>query len=110
MKFLIMCTVKDTFSMVPSAISRQLFEASVAWINQLKKAGKVLEIYSTSGWGRIVAICEHPSAEDVAQTLATAPMGGFLNFEVYPLADFNQSMKAIIEAYKVAEQMFPAKK
>jgi muconolactone delta-isomerase len=96
--------------MVPPAINRQLLEASVAWVNQQKKAGKLLEIYSTSGWGRIVAISEHPSAEDVAQTLAGVPMGGFLNFEVYPLSDFNQSMKANIEACKTAEQMFPAKK
>ena len=110
MKFLVIVSTKDTFSMVPSAISRQLLEASVAWVNQQKKAGKLLEIYSTPGWGRIVAISEHPSAEDVAQTLATVPMGGFLNFEVYPLADFNQAMKANIEAYKAAEQMFPAKK
>ena len=110
MKFLIMCTVKDTMSMLPPAISRQLLEASVAWVNQQRQAGKVLEIYSTSGWGRTVGICEHPSAEDVAQTLAGAPMGGFLNFEVYPLADFNQSMKAHIEAAKAAEKLFPPPK
>jgi muconolactone delta-isomerase len=85
-------------------------EATVAWVNQQKKAGKLLEIYGIPGWWRTVSISEHPSAEEVAQTLATVPMGGFLNFEVYPLADFNQSMKAHIEAAKAAEQMFPAKK
>jgi len=109
MKFLIICTVKDTFSMVPPAMSRQLMEASVAWVNEQRKAGKLLEIYATPD-GRIAGISEHRSAEDVAQTLAGTPMGGFLNFEVYPLADFNQTMKASIEAYKAAEQMFPAKK
>jgi len=109
MKFLVIVSTKDTFSMLPPAVGRQLMEASVTWINQQKKAGKVLEIYAIPD-GRIVAISEHPSAEDVAQTLATVPMGGFLNFEVYPLADFNQAMKANIEAYKAAEQMFPAKK
>jgi len=96
--------------MLPPAINRQLLEASVAWVNEQKKAGKLLEIYSIPGWWRTVGISEHPSAEEVAQTLAGAPMGGFLNFEVYPLSDFNQSIKANIEAYKAAEQMFPAKK
>ena len=107
MKFLIMCTVKDTMSTLPPAINRQLLEASAAWVNEQKKAGKVLEIYEIPGWARTIVIAEHPSAEDVAQTLAGVPMGGFLNFEVYPLADFNESMKANIEAAKAAEQLFP---
>ena len=106
MKFLIISSLKDTVSTLPPAISRQLMEASVAWVNQQKQAGKVLEIYSLAGWGRTAAICEHPSAEDVAQTLAGVPMGGFMDFEVYPLADFNESMKAHIEAAKAAEQLF----
>ena len=107
-KFLIITSTKDTFSMLPPAISRQLIEATVAWVNQQKKAGKLLEIYAIPGWWRTVAISEHNSAEEVAQTLAGVPMGGFLNFEVYPLADFAQSIKANIEAYKTAEQLFPA--
>jgi muconolactone delta-isomerase len=108
-KFLIIASMKDTFSMLPPAMSRQLMEATVAWINQQKKAGKVLEIYVIPD-GRTAGISEHPSAEEVTQTLAGVPMGGFLNFEVYPLADFAQSMKAYIESAKAAEQMFPAKK
>ncbi len=110
MKFLIISSIKDTFSTLPPAVSRQLMEATVAWVNQQKKAGKLLEIYTVAGWARTVGISEHPSAEEVAQTLAGVPMGGFLNFEVYPLADFNQSMKAHIEAAKAAEQLFPAPK
>jgi muconolactone delta-isomerase len=110
MKFLVTCTVKDTMSMVPPAMGRQLMEATVSWVNEQKKAGKLLEVYSIPGWGRTVVISERDSAEDVAQALATVPMGGFLNFEVYPLADFNQAMKASIEAYKAAEKLFPAKK
>jgi len=94
--------------MLPPAINRQLLEASVAWVNEQKKAGKLLEIYTVAGWARTVGISEHPSAEEVAQTLAGVPMGGFMNFEVYPLADFNESMKANIEAAKAAEQLFPA--
>lgn len=108
MKFLTITSTKDTFSMLPPAISRQLMEATVAWVNEQKKAGKLLEIYSIPGWWRTVGISEHPSAEEVAQTLAGVPMGGFMNFEVYPLADFDESMKAHIESAKRAEQLFPA--
>ena len=85
---------------------RQVLEAEVAWVEEQKRAGKILEIYSLAGWDRVVAISEHPSAEDAAQF--QCPMEGVLNFEVYPLADFGQAMKAIIEAVKVAEALFPA--
>ena len=61
-----------------------------------------------AGWDRTATICEHKSAEHVAQTLASAPLGAFLNFEAYPLANFNEAMKANIEAAKMAEKLFPA--
>jgi muconolactone delta-isomerase len=107
MKFLITSTPKDTWSTLPPAISRQLLEANIAFINQQKQAGKLLEIYSAPD-GCTIAICEHPSAEDLTQTLAGVPGGGLLNFEVHPLADYVQTMKAYIEAAKAAEQLFPA--
>jgi muconolactone delta-isomerase len=109
MKFLTISTLKDTWVALPPAIGRQLMEASVAWANQQKQAGVILEIYAIPD-GRTVVICEHPSAEDLAQTLAGVPMGGFMNFEVYPLADFDQAMKAYIEAAKAAEKLFPPPK
>ena len=107
MKFLTISTLKDTFSTVPPAIARQLVEATLAWTNEQKKAGRIPEIYEIAGGGSAV-ICEHPSLEDVVETLANIPMGGFMNFEVHPLADFNQSMKAYIEAFKTAEKLFPS--
>lgn len=108
MKFLTIITIKDTMSTLPPAISRQLMEASVAWVNQQKQAGIILEIYTIAGWGRTAVICEHESAEHLVQTIAGIPLATFMNFEVYPLADFNESMKAHIESAKRAEQLFPA--
>ena len=108
MKFLTITTIKDTMSTLPPAISRQLMEATVAYTNQLRQAGIILEIYTIAGWARTAVICEHESAEHLVQTLSGIPMGGFMNFEVYPLADFDESMKAHIESAKRAEQLFPA--
>ena len=85
-------------------------EASAAWVNQQKQAGVILEIYTVAGWARIAVICQHESAEHLFQTITGMPLAGFMNFEVYPLADFDQSMKVHLEAAKAAEQMFPAKK
>jgi len=109
MKFLVIASVKDTASMLPPAIVRQLLEATAAWTNQQKKAGKILEVYAIPG-GRTIALCEHPSAEDLDQTLIGCPIGAFTNWEVYPLADFDESIKADIESAKRAEQLFPAPK
>ena len=108
MKFLIIATTKDIMFTLPPAIARQLLEATAAWVNQQKQAGTLLEIYGMAGWVRTIAIEEHESAEAVAQTVAGNPLGAFLNHEVYPLADFDEVMKANIESVKKAEQLFPA--
>jgi muconolactone delta-isomerase len=107
MKFLIISTMKDTMSMVPPAVARQIMEASIAQMDELKKAGKILEMYAIPGEGG-AAICEHPSAEDLAQTLEAIPMLRFMNMKVYPLADFSEVMKTSLESVKRAEQLFPS--
>ncbi len=104
MKILSITTLKEAFSMVPLATQRQLLEATMAWVEEHKKKGHILEAYETPE--NSVVICEHPSIEDYMQTIATIPMGGFMNFKVYPLADFKVSMKAYIDAIKQAEKLF----
>jgi hypothetical protein len=108
MKFLTIGSIKDTFSTLPPAISRQLMEATLNWINQQKQAGIILEVYMMVELKRSMVICEHKTAEEAAQTIAAVPMGGFMDFDVYPLADFNVSMKAALESIKRAEHLFPS--
>ena len=93
--------------MVPLATQRKLMEATLAWTNEHKKAGYILEVYMM-GAGEPLVICEHPTIEDYYQTIATIPIGGFCDMKVYPLADFDVSMNAYIEAMKQAEKMFPS--
>ena len=108
MEFLSICTVKDIFFTLPPALCVQLMEASVAAVNQKKKEGVILEIYAIPGWNRYAVICEHDSGEDIVRTLSAMPMGGLMNYEVYPLSDYNEAMKAHIEATKAAEKMMPS--
>lgn len=72
---------------------RQVIEATLAWVNAQKKAGKILDIYAIPR-GRTAVICNHPSAEDAAQTIVSIPMGGLMTFEVHALADFDETMNA----------------
>ena len=82
-------------------------EATLDLMNQNKKAGKILEMYFMAGSGRSMVIGESKSAEELVQVISTLPVGGFMDFETYPLADFNESMKAHIESMKAAEKIFP---
>ena len=107
MKFLTISKMKDTASTIPPSVMRPLMEATLDLMNQEKKAGKVLEYYFIPGWERVIAINEVKSAEEINQRLTDLPVGAFLDFEVYPLADAFGAMKTYIEALKTAEKMFP---
>ena len=108
MKFLTISTVNDTMLTLPPAVSRQLAEANLNFVKQQRQAGKILELYTIPGWRRTVAISQSDSAEELVQTFNQMPGSGFMSFEIYPLADFDESMKYVIDALKKAEEQFPS--
>ncbi len=79
-------------------------EATIAWLDGVKKAGKLLEFYAISD-GRYVVICEERSADDAVKTLASCPAAGFMHNEMYALADGFAPMKVVIENLKQAEKL-----
>jgi len=99
--------MKDTASTVPPSVMRQLMEATLNVMNQEMKAGRILEAYFMAGSSRAAVIAEAKSAEEIVQMIMALPIAGFMDFETYPLADFNEAMKIDIEAFKTAEKMFP---
>ena len=108
MKFLSIGSMKDIFFTLPPSVQRQLMEASLANMNQDKKAGKILEFYFIPGSGRSVVISEVKSVEELVRNISQTPVTAFMNMETYPLADFNESAKSILEGLKTAEKMFAA--
>jgi muconolactone delta-isomerase len=107
MKFLTIAKMKDTASTVPPSVMRPLMEVTLDLMNQEMKAGRILEAYFMAGSSRSIVIAEAKSAEEIVQRISALPTGGFMDFETYPLANFNESMKANIEALKAVEKMFP---
>ncbi|MCK4369007.1 MAG: hypothetical protein KAV68_05000 [Dehalococcoidales bacterium] len=99
--------MKDTASTLPPSVMRHLMEATAAYMAQEKKAGKFLEYYFIPGWNRSMVIAEVKSAEEIIKNISALPISGFMDFEVYPLADPYESMKTFIESLKTAEKMFP---
>jgi hypothetical protein len=107
MKFLIIGKLKDAISTLPQALRRQLTEASIAATNKQKKEGKFEEIYYLPGGG-LVIIGGCKTAEEMVRNFNEIPINAFYSYEIYPLADFDESMKIIIERLKEAEKMMPA--
>ena len=108
MKFLTISTFKDALSTLPPSVIIQIVEAMQAWMKQQKQSGKILEAYVIPAWKRGVVISEFDSAEEISQMLPQMPGFGFMDFELYPLADFDGGVKSLIEALKRVEQQFPA--
>ena len=108
MKFLVMGSIRDSAAILPPSVVRPLLEATNAAVNQQRKAGKLLETYWVPGWGRVVAISESKSAEEIVQNMNELPVSGFMNYEIYPLADYDESAKIMLERMKAMEKMMPA--
>ena len=108
MKFLSIATMKDAMFTLPPATARQLTEANLAFMKQQRQAGKILEAYIIPGWKRSVVISEAKSAEEIVQNFNEMPGMGLMDIEIYPLADWDESMKYVIEGLKRVEQQSPA--
>jgi muconolactone delta-isomerase len=106
-KFLLISSYKDSMTTLPPSVSRQMSEGLLGWIGQQRQAGRVLESYVIPAWKRAVIICDFESADQITQILPGMPGFGFMDFEVYPLADFEGAVKNMVEALKKAEQMMP---
>jgi muconolactone delta-isomerase len=108
MKFLMIGKPRDVVYTLPPALGRQLTEASVVAANKQKKEGKFQELYWIPGAATCVTLGECKTAEEMVKNFNEIPWNAFYAYEIYPLADFNESMKIIIERFKEAEKMMPA--
>jgi hypothetical protein len=107
-KFLGIASMKESFLMLPPAVTGQLFEASIAAINQQKKAGKIKELYYIPVWDRAVAISEAATAEEAYKNYSAMPIASFMTGEFYPLVDGIEAMNAMLETIKKMAAAMPA--
>ncbi len=107
MKFLAISKMKDAALALPPAMGIQLIESATAAINQLKKEGKVLEVYYVPGWSRTVIVQESKTAEEALKIMVSSPIYSFMDTEIYPLADGIESMKMLVDTFKAAQKMMP---
>lgn len=107
MKFLSIWERRETMPLPPNAL-RQLAEAQGAYAKQNLKAGEIKEIYYAPGWDRFIIISEDESIEDWYKAASAGPAFAFFKIELYPLADFTESMKTMSEMLKRMENIAAA--
>ena len=76
------------------------------WAQQQKQAGHVVDAFGVAANPAGVtgaSIVEANSADEVMQKAHTFPMASFVDFDVYPLIDFNQQMDTI--AQQIPQQL-----
>lgn len=100
MKYLIITSMKDTFSTLQTETKRQLLELEANWIYRYKSAGTLSEVHMIAGRNKIVAITNHESPEDLHNVLSTWPTYMYMDLEIYPLADIYVSMNTLIKSLK----------
>lgn len=106
MKFLVIGKIKDIFFTLPPTTRKQLMEASVARTIQNKKEGKLLDIYNIPGGGRSAMILKLETAEEMSKYFQESPFASYMDYEIYPLADFN--LKPTIEGLKETDRKKPS--
>ncbi len=101
MQFLVVSTPKDTLNSLPPASRMQLLETTMAVMKQQKKEGHILQYYYSPA-GRTVVILNVTNAEDCVKHQVSLPILAHYTQEVYPLADMEEALSALVEASKLA--------
>ena len=104
MKFLVLTEVRE---MPPDpAQSMELARQQIETLLELKKKGKVLEGYTKAGLKGGVIIFDVESAAELNGLMLSLPLYTFLDTEVYPLLDNEESLAQM----KKASERMKAKK
>jgi hypothetical protein len=83
-----------------------LLEASIPWIENEKKAGRIIGIWGNTQSGGGAAISDYDSNDALYAKLMEAPFAPFCQFSVTPLSDWNLTTETSIQLYKkIAEAM-----
>ncbi len=104
MKLMVITKPKDTLAALPPAVNRLLLETTMKEMQKQKKEGKVLEYYYSPA-GCSVVILDYKDGDEWVKDQAALPILNHYPHEVYPLADMEKSIHALIESLKKAEAL-----
>lgn len=81
---------------VPPELALKLVPASLAYEKDLMEKGKV-QLYAILGKAEGIGIAEAESEEELSGMLMNDPLALFLEFDVKPLRDFEESVKTFMK-------------
>lgn len=93
MKFLVTNKLKDMFFTLPPEVQLELNQGAVAFIEKYQNNGKCKEIYNMPGKNMAMSIWEADSGEEMEQRFVELSISAFMEYEVFLLSDFADSMK-----------------
>ena len=97
MKFLVITIQKWP---IPPEMLPALTEATVQWIAEAKKTGKMEALYSIAGQSGGMGIGNVDSLEELDDIVQGIPMGAFSDVQVFPLSDIDHAMATMREQVK----------
>ncbi|MCP8322773.1 MAG: muconolactone Delta-isomerase family protein [Candidatus Methylarchaceae archaeon HK02M2] len=75
-------------------VIRNIIPAQIKYIKNLKEKGKILAEYTLDGKDEGFGILDVESSEELNEIIANAPSSSIVRYEVFPLTDFENSLKS----------------
>ncbi len=107
MKFLVIGKLKDVALTLPPAAAIPMFEASIAAMKQQKKEGRIADEYYSPGTGQIILILNYDNADQWQKDQSMLPILQYMDYEAYPLSNYDQYVNSALENMKAAAKMMP---
>ena len=99
MKILVIGKPTDALRMLPPETLLNFYESASEIFERQGKEGTILEAYTTP-IGYSVAILNYDSADKWVEEQKDLPMLNYMEWEIYPLADYAPFMNRTVESLK----------
>lgn len=99
MKYLLISTMSDTFTMISPEERMEVINGSSAFYEKYRKAGILKEIYVIPNLKKHTSIWEVKSPEEIDKLFMENPASPYENAELYLLADWDTHEKSAKELF-----------
>ena len=100
MKFLFIGKIKDVFMTLPVEVQLALNQDAWVFIKKYRDSGICSMAYNVPGKLTNVTVWEADSLEVMDQRMIELKMSSFMDFDIYPLSDFDANMAMHVDNMK----------
>jgi len=100
MKMVAISRMKDSFMMLPPERQAVIMEATFAWVDKYRRAGKLKRMYHAPGWDhRTMTILDVDSPEEANRIALENPSYNYMEMESHNLMEWDSFLKMYRETY-----------